>query len=195
MLYHPQTDIKTAHLIGIDPGSNTLGCAVMEFDVRTLLPVCIQAWTYVGERLAYSQAIASQHGQRIARIRALGEQLSTLYWNCEPVMVACESPFINVRRPQAYGALVEVVAAIRDGCIAYDPVMRFDLIDPPSVKTGVGAKGNADKDGVKHAVVTHPELGLMTDYSAMDEHSIDAVAVAYTGLQHLRLYGVQYLLY
>lgn len=59
--------------------------------------------------------------------------------------------------------------------------MCFYQVDPASVKRAIGAKGNADKDVVKYHIGLIPEIvnNLTHPLSAMDEHSVDATAVAY----------------
>jgi Holliday junction resolvasome RuvABC endonuclease subunit len=97
---------------------------------------------------------------------------------------------MNLRRPQAYGALTEVVSMIRSTVIDHDWFVPFSLVDPPTVKMAVGAKGNADKDGVMAAMKLIPEITALIDCSTLDEHSVDAIAVGYCALVRLRLNGL-----
>lgn len=190
MLYHPHPQLTTATLVGIDPGSESLGCAVLTFDVRTLALTSIVAQTFKGSHLPRSLWIADHYGDRISRIRAHYDQLRLIYQMNSPVLVACESPFMNLRRPQAYGALTEVVSMIRSTVIDHDWFIPFSLIDPPTVKMAVGAKGNADKEAVLAAMKTIQEITSCIDCSTLDEHSIDAIAVGYCALVRLRINGL-----
>lgn len=173
---------RIAHVIATDPGSQTLGLAVLSFDVETLDIIKTRAQTFTGDKLPYiNQWTAAVHGDRIARIHAHRQNLYNILSYYKPILVACESPFYNPRRPNAYGALVEVMTEIRNAVIMYDPYMKLHTIDPPTVKKAVGAAGNADKVAVRAALLKiRDNLKLTTeDIDSMDEHSIDAVAVGY----------------
>jgi Holliday junction resolvasome RuvABC endonuclease subunit len=62
------------------------------------------------------------------------------------------------------------------------------MIDPPSVKKAVGATSHAKKDEVKAALARLPDLNYNgpVPLEMLDEHSIDALAVAYCRLKILR---------
>ncbi len=190
MLKLPETSQTYATIIGIDPGSESLGVAEINFDIQTLEVVGWQAVTYLGSKLLKGSAWTEEvHGARYRRLIAHRKNLIKLFEQIRPFLIACEAPFINMRRPQAYGALTEVVYEIRQAVIAYSPWNELYLIDPSSVKNGVGAKGNADKDAVKVKILQIEELQKVATSSmaALDEHSIDALAVAYVMLNNLKL--------
>jgi Holliday junction resolvasome RuvABC endonuclease subunit len=65
--------------------------------------------------------------------------------------------------------------------LAYDPWKPLYRVDPPTVKKKVGAPGNADKNAVKQALLRLPDLNYQgeTPLAMLDEHSVDALAVAY----------------
>ena len=90
--------------------------------------------------------------------------------------------------PGAYGALVEVICGIRNAVIRYSDVKPLYKVDPSSVKQAIGAKGNADKNAVRDYVSKIPELinNLDNPLCSLDEHSIDAMAVAYHQLLSYR---------
>lgn len=178
-------------IIGIDPGSDTLGLSVLEVDIVTLNLISIQAQTIVGRRMFDDKGWSAQlHGDRITRIKAHQENLTVLFRQIDPLCICAESPFINIRRPSAYGALVEVITMIRNAVMDYDPWKHLYLTDPPTVKKAVGAPGNADKTVVKAHVIKllgsyyTPIDGVTIDQ--LDEHSIDAIAVGYSRLLGMR---------
>jgi Holliday junction resolvasome RuvABC endonuclease subunit len=180
------TDQAICRIIGIDPGSTTLGFSVLEYDARTLKIIRTYAYTFNADKMNLSDLDALTHSERYARIYALQEALYDAFLVLKPNFVISESPFMAMRRPQAYGALVEVVFAIRSALRKYDPNLSLDLIDPPSAKKAVGAAGNAKKDQVMlalrkilHQVNFDVEFSdaLFTD---LDEHSVDALAIAYS---------------
>lgn len=181
-----ELDRQICRIIGIDPGSTTLGFSVLEYDARTLEIVRTYAYTFNAGKMDLSELDVENHSERYARIYALTEALFTAFRQLDPTFVICESPFMAMKRPQAYGALVEVVFAIRMALRQFDPTMKLDLIDPPSAKNAVGAAGNAKKEQVHAAMLKLlPQLHFDEDASGMtfkelDEHSVDSAAIAYS---------------
>lgn len=189
MLYIPDHQITDVAIIGIDPGSETLGVCELRFRPQDLSITTIQAFTYHASKLHSNSQYHDTHGDRLSRIYSLYHALLHLFHTAQPICIACESPFINVRRPQAYGALVEVVSgAIHRAVSEYSTHHPLYMVDPPSVKRAVGAKGNADKLEVQYAMSQIPEITipLQRGLASLDEHSVDACAVAYHQLQQLR---------
>lgn len=192
MLYLPTGASEHAVVMGIDPGSDTLGVSFIYYNVRTSRIDKTVAMTLRGSRMISGSPIVDIHGVRATRIHMLSERLYALMCEYNPMVVVSESPFFAVRMPQAYGALTEVVCAIRNALWRYDWTMVLELIDPPRVKQAVGAAGNADKFAVSAALQERYHLlnydaaksGLV--FSALDEHSIDAIAVAYSRINTFR---------
>jgi Holliday junction resolvasome RuvABC endonuclease subunit len=179
-------DQAICRIIGIDPGSTTLGFSVLEYDARTLKIIRTYAFTFNAGKMKLSDLDIENHSERYARIYELMEALYEKFLELKPTFVICESPFMAMRRPQAYGALVEVVFAIRSALRKYDPTMPLDLIDPPSAKNAVGAAGNAKKEQVHAAMkkllpALHFDV-LLSDapFDLLDEHSVDGTAIAYS---------------
>lgn len=182
MLTIPENSPLTATVIGIDPGSETLGLAIIEFDVATLKIVNTQARTFVGTKMVdLDNWNGIIHGDRLGRIQAHKRNLLSVFRNVNPIQVCCESPFYSQRRPSAFGVLMEVLTAIRDAVLEYDSWKILFVIDPPTVKKAVGASGNAKKEVVREKVIELKELNYLGDtpIEDLDEHSIDAIAVAY----------------
>lgn len=175
---------QVVNIIGIDPGSQTLGLSVLSFDPVTLEMKKTQAQTFKGDRLPMmSGAYSDSHGERLARINAHRENLYNLFIHYRPHFVVCESPFYSSRMPSAFGALMQVVdLAVYSAINQYSPYMQLQLIDPPSVKKAVGAKGNGDKNAVRDSLLRICDKLKITpeQISKLDEHSIDAVAVGYS---------------
>jgi len=184
MLVMPRLSASTFTMLSIDPGSDCLGLACFEVAFGSYEIVSVKARTLVGTKMLGKDTWAEEiHGNRLARIRVLEETLLRIFNMEEPVFIVSEAPFINMRRPQAYGALTEVICAIRNAVFNYDPWKKLLLIDPPTVKKAVGAPGNAGKDDVKLHLLKFSGLNYSGDTSLadLDEHSIDAICV---GLAH-----------
>lgn len=77
---------------------------------------------------------------------------------------------------------------LRQSVMQYDQWLPYYMVDPPTVKKAVGAKGNADKEEVKRQLLLIPEIveKSLVDLSTLDEHSIDAIAVGYFLLNRYR---------
>jgi Holliday junction resolvasome RuvABC endonuclease subunit len=179
---------ENATLIGIDPGSESLGVSILTFN-PALEIVRIEAATYRGSKLPISEDTELVHGARHARIRAHYQNLVPLLLHYQPIGIVCESPFFQATRPQAYGALTEVLTMVRSAVHTYRPNLEVALIDPPTVKRSVGAKGNAGKEDVRLAILAiademhyHGPIPL----ERLDEHSLDATAVVYGYFKVLR---------
>lgn len=185
MLTMPYASSSIVSLIGIDPGSDTLGVGILNLDITTLNIVSSQAFTLHGLQNARGSWTTEIHGDRQGRIESHRERLLQLFQSVQPLDIACESPFINRRRPNAYGALTEVVSAVRRAVMQFDIWKQLVMIDPPTVKKAVGVSGKTGgPDGKKlmqRAVLAMPEFCYNghIPIELLDEHSIDALAVAY----------------
>lgn len=180
----PSDPEHLACIVGFDPGTDTLGVAVITFDVRTLWIEKTTALTLRGSKCRMDPMMVETHSARFARLDALGWNILELLRYHQPIAVASESPFFSSRMPGAFAALVEAVVMIRQAVWMYDPSVGVSLIDPPSVKQAVNAKGNAGKDVIQKAVLAIGELNYegLLPLGSLDEHSIDAIAVAYSKL-------------
>lgn len=181
LIHVPLTQPDHVKIVGIDPGSTNLGYCRLTFSAQTCQILETTAKTITANRnLGLDQNLALIHGERYARIEALCRELLFNLYQDLPNFIVCESPFYNPGRPSAYGVLMEVLSAIRNTVYQYHPLMVFELIDPSSAKNAVGASGGAKKEVMQKAVLQMPGLqynGLVPQ-NQLDEHSIDAIAVA-----------------
>lgn len=189
MIHLPEEGARTTCIVGLDPGSESLGIAAIEFDIETMTIVKTTAKTLVGSKLMRKDTWAIElHGERPSRVEALHNAILDELIDKSPVQIACESPFFSSRMPSAFGVLMEVLIAVRSAVLQYDRWRIVYLIDPPTVKRGVGGKGNADKFKMKELVLALPDLCFTGPVALadLDEHSIDAIAVAYTRFKELQ---------
>ena len=179
-------DQQVGRIVGIDPGSTTLGFSILEYDLHSFEIVRTYARTFNAGKMKLSELDIANHSERYARIYELMDALYDAFVEIEPTLVISESPFMAKRMPMAYGALVEVVFAIRSALRKYDPTMNLDLIDPPRAKNAVGAAGNAKKDQVHAALkkllpdLHFDETRSSESFDGLDEHSVDGLAIAYS---------------
>ena len=170
-------------LIGIDPGSSKLGVGIMVIDSSNSSIVESDAFTLNADSLITSDWIREIHGDRIARITALQNELNHLFNQYNPIAVACESPYFSMRQPGAFSALTEVMYSVRQAVMSYNICCPFYTVEPSNVKKAVNAGWISNKDSVKSALGSITEIMncLITDFNQLDEHSIDARIV--TGKQ------------
>lgn len=186
LLNDDDLDQAICRIVGIDPGSTTLGFSIIEYDARTYEIIRTYAHTFNAGKMILNDLDILNHSERYARIYELMDVIYDEFVILHPTFVICESPFMAMRRPQAYGALVEVVFAIRSALRKYDPTMQLDLIDPPRAKNAVGAAGNAKKEQVQAALrkilpALHYDARLSgKSFDDLDEHSVDGIAIAYS---------------
>ena len=173
-------------LLGIDPGTNTLGVAQLKIDCGTLEITGTRAETFFASKLpGYRNHVSETHGDMQARVRAHRENLATLFDVSRPSFVAAESSFYKRSRPNAYQGLLYSVSNVREALWGYDPTMSLILVEPSVAKNAVGAGGRADKDEVQKKILKMRDFlhfepnEHQSDLADLDEHSNDAIAIAY----------------
>lgn len=188
-LVFPEGGSTVATVCGIDPGTNNLGFCALKFDLVTRELVSIQAETFRSDRMLESDSfIPLTHTERVERILAQKNNLVRQLNYYRPIATCCESPYYNSFRPNAFGALVEIIFAIRMACLEHNKLMRFFTYEPSVIKKAVGAGHISGKDAVKLSVQQNTEIQskLIGDMALLDEHAIDAISVCYT---HYNKYG------
>lgn len=188
MIHIPLGSSTTVKIVGIDPGSSNLGFACLEYDLITQQIVRTQATTFNGLKLIKQDSWDIEiHGEKASRIKALKQKLLGCFLDLTPIQIVCEGAFFNQLRPNAFEVLIEVRTAIKEAISEYDCWRTIYLIDPPTVKKGVNAPGNAKKDVIRQCVLALPDLNYngSVALTELDEHSIDALAIVYTRYKQL----------
>jgi len=160
----------------------------MYVDVLTFEITETTSQTYIGSKLGMSKEIAEVFGDKFARIECHKQNIKRIFSEINPSVVVCESPFYNSRRPNAFAALTDVVGAIRYACFEYSALLSLELVDPPTAKIAVGAKGNGKKEQILEAILKLGNLAYkgIRPLETLDEHEIDAIAIAYWKYKKLR---------
>lgn len=179
----PETRSKTIfRLVAIDPGTNALGVAVLDFEASTGIITVQHAATMRIDKFSQRfPEIMERYGERVAKLYAVRKALGKFYLAWLPTAVVSEGPYMG-QFAAAYAALVECISAIRTSVYEYDKTMMFPTIDPATVKKSVGVSGKSgDKAAVAIAIGKLTDLVFSPDVdrSVLDEHSCDAVAVGY----------------
>ena len=185
MLYIPEVP-GVYRILGIDPGTNTLGVAIIDLDLVNKETSLIMATTIHGGKNSKNfPSISDVHGDRRAKLFAHQKSIRYILEQYRPNSIISESPYMG-KFANAFEALVECLMAIRDEVYNYDHSITLETVDPPTAKKAVGAPGRGgDKSAVRDAVLKLQELKNKTGSSlgVLDEHTIDAIAVAYYKLQ------------
>jgi Holliday junction resolvasome RuvABC endonuclease subunit len=169
-------------IVSIDPGTNSLGIAVLDVNYQTGQIHVEHAFTMRVDKLATQYpVIAVLHGERVSKLYAVQKAVQKFLEGWLPDMVVSESPYLG-RLAQPFAVLTECVAAIRRAVSRYRPTLTLAVMDPASVKKSVGVSGKSgDKDAMRRAVRALTNVTYSSDvvYDQLDEHAIDAIAVGY----------------
>lgn len=168
------------NILSLDPGTETLGHGLIQVDCANGKIIGAEAWTVRASKLPMLlDWHASLYQERFARIQALKKSLRQTLDTYEPQIVACETPFFNRLRPNAFEALLEVLSAIKDTVYEWNPFLQIAFVTPSAAKKNLNVSGKSgDKDLVINAILSHEIFGKMK-LQGIDEHSADALAIGY----------------
>lgn len=188
MLYHPH-DIQPYRILAIDPGTNTLGTAIIEVDLRNLAARVTYADTHRGDMMAreYEEAMYV-HGERTAKLMAHENNLHAMMRHWGVHRVVSESPYMG-RFAAAFASGVECLFMIRNAIQRYSPHIALETVDPATVKKTVGVSGKSgDKELMAKALwnLRDPSFVFNVDLNFLDEHAVDACAVGYWLTRQIR---------
>lgn len=182
MLVMPDT-CPVYRVMGIDPGTDTLGLSVLDLNLTDCSIVIRQAMTVSGERNSRRYTHFNEvYGDKAARLYAHETFLLNAMQCWMPHSIISEAPFLG-RFPAAFAALVECLSSIRTAVNQYDCSLPLLTVDPPTAKKAVGVvKKGSTKDDVKAGILSMlgPKFRTDINVAELDEHSIDSIAVAYS---------------
>lgn len=188
-------NIPNCYLLGIDPGSSTLGVAILEINSITFSIVATTAYTIEATKLELFNTLDLRLPERERRLRAISKAISLCLEDYKPLTLAIESPFFNSRKPSAYDVLIETIYVLKQTARAYDLNLPIIEVDPPTAKKAIGVRRLkakerrrlklTTKDLVREALLPLTALKLTSDIDSLDEHSLDAIAVAYSSYKQI----------
>ena len=188
-------NIPNCYLLGIDPGSSTLGVAILEINSITFSLVATTAYTIEATKLELFDMLDLRLPERERRLRAISKAISLCLEDYKPLTLAIESPFFNSRKPSAYAVLIETMYVLKQTARAYDLNLPIIEVDPPTAKKAIGVRRLkakerrrlklTTKDLVREALLPLTALKLTSDIDSLDEHSLDAIAVAYSSYKQI----------
>lgn len=178
-----------ANILALDPGTNNLGISVMTVDLIKLEIINISSTTIAVKNNLLLPDDEDNYGSRQAKLNYLTSVVIDAVVKYDAISLVTEGPFYNMRRPGAFAPLVELLQQIKVELYRIRPLVKFIVYEPSTVKQGVGAKGNADKDGVKNAVLkiaNSSEFINLISLDELDEHGVDSIAVAITHFNNIK---------
>jgi Holliday junction resolvasome RuvABC endonuclease subunit len=166
-------------LLSIDPGSYTLGWAIIDLNVFDRTTSVVAAGTNHSQYALVDYPFYTEvQGERHSRLHAHQFALTNLLNYFQPQCVISEAPYLG-KFPQAFETLVECLFLIRQTVANYNLALPLETVDPPSAKKAVGASGRGgDKNAVRLAILELKNLRWVNvNPHTLDEHAIDAIAV------------------
>ena len=157
-----KTPVMSRRVLGIDPGFDRLGLAVLEGDPSRPTHV-------------WSECILPPKGLPHERLASVYEAVSDAVRTHNPTAVALETLFFSTNKKTALSvaeARGAVLAAVGRAGI---PVLEFS---PGQVKLTVTGHGTADKSAIARML---PHLITLPEKKRLDDE-LDAIAIAMAGL-------------
>lgn len=177
-LRNPKTQLR---IVAVDPGTSHLGLAVLDWEWGKDLAEVVWAGTIHVNDESSPGSFSETHGNRDYRLSRLSASWKEFLRISCPTFVTTETPFMRRAKLSAYESGVELQKMLRDGLWEVLPGKYLHGFMPIIVKAHVGvvAKGT-DKSHMFTAVTNMYGKSTLVDLSVLDEHSIDAIAVANT---------------
>lgn len=178
-------------IASIDPGSNSAGFSVLDYDIETGHIHVVESRTVFGKDLIkLFGPLREKHEERFLRNMAFGDFLEEFLNEWEPFIVCSEAPYMG-RFAAAFKALTEQITLLRAAVYRYDLTKPFYLYEPSPVKRTMGVKGTSgDKEAMRKALSKRTDVSYGSGISIddLDEHSIDSICVGIHQIKRLKLY-------
>lgn len=163
-------------ILGIDPGFERLGIAILEKDKSKKPFDSVQG----KERVIFSECFKTSSkldfGERLSLI---GEEVRAVIKKHKPEVLAVETLFLNTNQKT-----VMRVAEAR-GVIIYEATqagLKIFEASPPQIKIATTGYGRANKEQIMKMVKILVEI----DRAKTSDDELDAIAIALTAFAHIR---------
>ncbi len=169
-------------ILGIDPGFERLGIAVLE-SAQGTAPAKSGGQGSASSRkelVVFSECFKTSSKLDFAeRLKLLGEEVKRVIKKYKPEILAIETLFLNTNQKT-----VMRVAEVR-GVVIYESIqagMKILEVSPPQIKMATTGYGRADKEQIMKMVRILVEI----DKSKTSDDELDAIAIALTAFAHIR---------
>jgi Holliday junction resolvasome RuvABC endonuclease subunit len=190
-MFHLADDPTPYRIIGIDPGTDTLGMSCLDLDLLTGQLSIVDSHTVpVGRLVQRYRHLEEVYGSRFARLHGLELVLGEYFTRMQPHSIISESPYLG-RFAATYAALTECMTAIKRSVWRYSNRLPLLTIDPASAKANLGVNGkSSDKELMRQAVLKLVDIQNPNNLALeqLDEHSIDSIAIAYYRATSIKAY-------
>jgi len=161
-------------ILGIDPGFERLGVAVMEKSSSA------KSYGRTQEKVIFSECFKTSNKLDFAeRLILLGEEVARVIKKYKPEVLSIETLFLNTNQKTAMR-----VSEAR-GVVIYEAKragMQIFEATPPQIKMATTGYGRADKSQIIKMV----KILANVDKNKTSDDELDAIAIAITAFAHLR---------
>lgn len=184
-------------VLGIDNGTDTVGIAVVDHHLVTGLSTVVHAETLTASRTAYTrhEGKLDARGKLYARL----DVIATWFWEVlnefDPDVIGCESPFQHLHA-HSFAVLTTAIDNLSSVAFQYCTTLEFSKISPGAAKKAVcpvGQYGNS-KEHIREMIGKNKDIvfGEGVKLDDLDEHSVDAIAVAHAEATYASLNAFWY---
>jgi crossover junction endodeoxyribonuclease RuvC len=159
-------------ILGVDPGFERVGIAVLEKGAS--------ADNRQKEKIIFSECFkTSSKLEFAARLGLIGEEIKKIIKDFKPETLAIETLFLNtnqktvMRVAEARGVIIYTASSLG---------LKIFEASPPQIKIATTGYGRSDKEQIIKMV----KMLVDVDKSKKSDDEMDAIAIALTGLAHLR---------
>src|SRR3989338_6295052 len=155
-------------ILGVDPGFERLGVAVLEKLPRGKEVVLFSECFKTSPKLEFSE-----------RLNLIGEEIKKIIKKYRPKVLAIETLFLTTNQKT-----VMRVAETR-GVVIYEAAragLKIFEASPPQIKIATTGYGKADKTQINKMV----KMLVKIDNQKGSDYKLDAIAIALTAFAHLR---------
>ena len=166
-------------VLSIDPGFNNLGVAFSTLNYHSNLQVVNNVTTFNIPRLIRldDDPLTDHVSHYLVNSKKVYDIIRYNLESCLPDVIICEAAYLG-SFANAFVSLSLCIQAVERAVYDYDFDVGFYTIDPSSVKKANGVKGNSkDKEEMRTAIIANPNIVSVVDFTKIDEHSVDAIAI------------------
>ena len=161
-------------ILGIDPGYERLGIAVLE------KPAVTKGYDRTREQVVFSECFKTSAKLEFSeRLKLIGEKIRKIIKKYKPEILAIETLFLNTNQKT-----VMCVAEVR-GVIVYEASLaRLKIFEasPPQIKIATTGYGRANKIQIMKMV----KVLVKIEENKTSDDELDAIAIALTAFAHQR---------
>lgn len=167
-------------ILGIDPGFERVGIAILEKPARSAMHSVAGGEKGNKESLVFSECFKTSAKLEFSeRLHLIGVEVKRIIKKYQPEVLSIETLFLNTNQKT-----VMRVAEAR-GVIIYEAEiagLKIFEASPPQIKIATTGSGRADKKQINKMV----KILIKVDKSKESDDELDAIAIALTASAHLK---------